>query len=306
VTELGSEPWRTGDAERAAQEALQKLGRAGAELRLMRLGENALFHAPALEALLRVARPQRSPKSITRSVELARRLRAEGVPAPEPLTFETLEQPFVSSSGTVTVWRYYREDRSRRFSFREFGGLLREFHRRAADLEDCLPAWRPLERTRRRLDEARRQQVPQGWLSILGRRVTEVEEGLEYLSSVLGRGPVHGDAHRGNLLLTHDGPVLLDLDEVCVAPREWDLAPTLVTRHRFGVSQEDWQGFSTAYGYDLAQSPAAVPLVWLRELSMTTWLVQQHGATREIDAELERRVGSLVEDGHSWTSWNPF
>jgi hypothetical protein len=108
VTEAGSEPWRTGDAERAAREALHALGRAGAELRLVRLGENALFHAPALEALLRVARPQKSPKSIAHTVAVARRLRAEGVPAPEPLTFKTLEQPFVSSSGTVTVWRYYR------------------------------------------------------------------------------------------------------------------------------------------------------------------------------------------------------
>jgi Ser/Thr protein kinase RdoA (MazF antagonist) len=136
--------------------------------------------------------------------------------------------------------------------------------------------------------------------------VTEVEEGLERLGSVLGLGAVHGDAHRGNVLLTRDGPVLLDLDEVCVAPREWDLAPTLVTRRRFGMSQEDWHGFSTAYGYDLARSPGAVPLVRLRELAMTTWLLQQQGATREIDGELERRIGSLEEDGHRWTSWNPF
>ncbi len=306
VTQLGSKPWRTGDAERAAREALHKLGRASAELRLVRLGENALFHAPTLEALLRVARPQKSAKSIAHTVAVARRLRAEGVPAPEPLTFETLEQPFVSSFGTVTVWRYYREDRSQSLPFRDFGGLLREFHSRAVDLEDCLPAWRPLEHTRRRLDAARQQRVPQEWLRVLDRRVTEVEEGLERLSSVLGRGPVHGDAHRGNVLLTRDGPVLLDLDEVCVAPREWDLAPTLVTRRRFGMSQEDWHGFSMAYGYDLAQSPAAVPLVRLRELAMTTWLLQQHGGTGEIDAELERRIGSLEEDGHSWTSWNPF
>ena len=306
VTQLGSKPWRTGDAERAAREALHKLGRASAELRLVRLGENALFHAPTLEALLRVARPQKSAKSIAHTVAVARRLRAEGVPAPEPLTFETLEQPFVSSFGTVTVWRYYREDRSQSLPFRDFGGLLREFHSRAVDLEDCLPAWRPLEHTRRRLDAARQQRVPQEWLRVLDRRVTEVEEGLERLSSVLGRGPVHGDAHRGNVLLTRDSPVLLDLDEVCVAPREWDLAPTLVTRRRFGMSQEDWHGFSMAYGYDLAQSPAAVPLVRLRELAMTTWLLQQHGGTGEIDAELERRIGSLEEDGHSWTSWNPF
>src|SRR6266536_6476731 len=49
VTLFNSEPWRMDDAERAAQEALRGLGHAGTELRLIRLGENALFHAPAIE-----------------------------------------------------------------------------------------------------------------------------------------------------------------------------------------------------------------------------------------------------------------
>jgi hypothetical protein len=72
------------------------------------------------------------------------------------------------------------------------------------------------------------------------------------------------------------------------------------------LSQQDWGSFSTAYGYDLLQSPAARPLVWLRELAMTTWLLQQYGATREIDEELGRRIASLEEDDHHWTTWNPF
>ncbi len=294
------------DAERAAQEALRGLGHAGTELHLIRLGENALFHAPAMEALLRVARPQKSARRIAGTIKLARLLRAEGIPAPEPLTYPGLEQPVVGVLGTVSFWRYYKEDRSRHVSFEDFGRLLREFHARASVLERCLPQWRPLEHTRRRLDEARQQGIPPEWLQVLGRRTVQVDEGLQHLSSELGQGAVHGDFHRGNLLLTTDGPILLDLDEVCVAPREWDLAPTLVARRRFGLSQQDWDGFSTAYGYDLLQSPAARPLVWLRELAMTTWLLQQCGAAREIDEELERRIASLEEDDHKWTTWNRF
>ncbi len=306
TSEPKSEPWRTGGAERAAQQALGRLGRAGTKLQLVRLGENALFHAPSLAALLRVARPQKPPHRIAGTIKLARALRAEGVPVPEPLADDRVEQPFVSPWGTVTLWRYYHQDSSRRFSFAAFGGLLRDFHARASVLERCLPAWRPLEHTRRRLGEAHQQQLPNHWLQVLDRRVVDVEEGLQRLRSELGHGAVHGDAHRGNLLLTSEGPVLLDLDEVCVAPREWDLAPTLVTRRRFGLPRKDWDSFATGYGYDLAQSTAAAPLVGLRELAMTTWLLQQAGASRQIDDELERRVASLEEDEHTCTTWNPF
>jgi hypothetical protein len=119
VTQFNSEPWRLGDAERAARAALDRLGHPGTELRLVRLGENALFYAPSLEALLRVARPQKPPRMIAETVKLARLLRAEGVPVAEPLTVEGLDQPVVSRSGTVTLWRYYQEDRSRRVSLGE-------------------------------------------------------------------------------------------------------------------------------------------------------------------------------------------
>jgi Phosphotransferase enzyme family len=39
--------------------------------------------------------------------------------------------------------------------------------------------------------------------------------------------PVHGDAHAGNLIATRDGLVWIDLEEVCRAPVEWDLATIL-------------------------------------------------------------------------------
>jgi thiamine kinase-like enzyme len=39
--------------------------------------------------------------------------------------------------------------------------------------------------------------------------------------------PVHGDAHPGNLVATHDGLVWIDFEEVCRGPVEWDLATML-------------------------------------------------------------------------------
>lgn len=38
------------------------------------------------------------------------------------------------------------------------------------------------------------------------------------------RRPLHGDAHLGNLLGTVNGPLWIDLEDVCCGPLEWDLA----------------------------------------------------------------------------------
>jgi thiamine kinase-like enzyme len=36
--------------------------------------------------------------------------------------------------------------------------------------------------------------------------------------------PLHGDAHPGNLIATHDGLMWIDFEDVCRGPLEWDLA----------------------------------------------------------------------------------
>lgn len=43
------------------------------------------------------------------------------------------------------------------------------------------------------------------------------------------RRPLHGDAHTANVLLTADGPLWTDFEDVCAGPLEWDLASTTVT-----------------------------------------------------------------------------
>lgn len=49
------------------------------------------------------------------------------------------------------------------------------------------------------------------------------------LTKTWPRRPLHGDAHRGNVLVTADGPRFMDFEDVCVGPLEWDLASTSLT-----------------------------------------------------------------------------
>src|SRR5207237_7543408 len=40
----------------------------------------------------------------------------------------------------------------------------------------------------------------------------------------LGRAPIHGDAHLGNVFITPAGPLWTDFEAACLGPREWDVA----------------------------------------------------------------------------------
>jgi hypothetical protein len=291
--------WREEDASAAARRALAAVGRPGVEVSLIRLGENALFDVPRLGLLVRVARPSRDPAQVALTVTIARTLSAGGFLTAEPFDTGPTVQPLVFDDGAVTIWRRLTETGSPGFGLDDFGALVRRFQEAAAPLADRLPQWDPLGRTRERLRAAAATGARAEWLGVLGARVEEVDAQLAEVTSVLGVGVIHGDAHRGNVLLTAEGPRLIDLDEVCVGPREVDLAPTRVACRRFGVSEAEWAGFSAGYGFDLADSPMAGPLVAWREVAMTVWLLQQHGDA--VDAELALRVQTLGgPDGRRW------
>lgn len=52
--------------------------------------------------------------------------------------------------------------------------------------------------------------------------------------------PLHGEPHLGNLIVTAEGPHLVDFEAVCHGPREWDLASMEEEVARaFGAVDED-------------------------------------------------------------------
>ncbi len=98
--------------------------------------------------------------------------------------------------------------------------------------------------------------------------------------------------------------LLIDFDVVARGPMEWDLVPNLVTYRRFGLSDAEYDAFSSAYGYDLRASPDVATFVALRELGMVTWLLQQYGTSSAIDAEIHLRVRTIAEPGPRATAWS--
>jgi hypothetical protein len=89
--------------------------------------------------------------------------------------------------------------------------------------------------------------------------------------------------------------VLLDFEAVAVGPREWDLVPTAVARERFRLSEEHYREFAATYGFDVRTWPGYPVLREIRELTMTTWLMQNVAESAAVAAEFALRVASLRE-----------
>ena len=87
--------------------------------------------------------------------------------------------------------------------------------------------------------------------------------------------------------------MLLDFEAVAAGPREWDLVPTAVACERFRLSQEYYREFADTYGFDVRTWAGYTVLREIRELTMTTWLMQNVGESAAVAAEFAWRVASL-------------
>ncbi|MFZ9627764.1 MAG: phosphotransferase [Ilumatobacteraceae bacterium] len=79
----------------------------------------------------------------------------------------------------------------------------------------------------------------------------------------------HGDVHPGNVLMTADGPVVIDWDMLCAGPAAWDHAALLTWEHRWGGDAGTYAGFARGYGTDLTDDPLAQLLAEGRLLAAT-------------------------------------
>jgi aminoglycoside phosphotransferase (APT) family kinase protein len=124
--------------------------------------------------------------------------------------------------------------------------------------------------------------------------LTDLRSKVSTLDYALSPGPVHGDAHRKNIVQDGDGcSVILDLERFSIGAREWDLVVAAVYERVGWYTAEEYNAFVDAYGWDVRRWCGFETLAATRELRMTAWLCARTKREPQLLPEARRRVASL-------------
>lgn len=265
--------------------------RAGAKL--LRFGENAIYHLPSEQIVVRIGR---SLVAAAKEVHVAGWLAEHGFPSAR-LVDDFDAGPLVVDDLPVTAWHFVEQSEDP-ITSADFGRVLHDLHALPDPADFRLPAFEPMPKIPGRLEQLAKTDIPRADLEFLYERFGEVSEAFDQLTFRLAPGAVHGDAHPGNCMRTKDGTILLiDLEDFAYGPREWDAAVISVRYQAFGwESEEDYRGYVGAYGFDPISWPGFPTVRAARELNMTTWLAQRFGTLPELDAEVLKRINDLRDD----------
>jgi len=272
--------WTAQAARDVLEVGARSLGLIYERLELLRFGTNAVYRLHPDPLIVRISRPGADPQAIEREWDLCTWLSGLHYPVPSP-ALEVMQRPLAVYDSVLSVWRYIPppapgpDGRAPEPTLEQMAALLRGLHGLSRPCPVELPAFDPLALIGARLRAlAGAGQITRadaevlwrwhGWLAPrFARAIAE---------SRLGRGLIHGDAHRGNLILGSRGePYLLDWDYAAIGPREWDLIPEALGPRRFGRPAAEYMAFAHAYGHDVTAWPHFQTAALVRELLITVW-----------------------------------
>lgn len=275
-------------ADQLAHRAADLAGLEHGSVELLRLGSNAIMRLPG-GVVARIARDASWTETSVREVRAAAALHAAGVPCACPWP---VRQPVDVDGHPVTFWAEIPAPRTQP-PIADLAAVLRQLHDAPVELD--VPLLDPWAHTPERIEQA---PIGEAARRVLRDVLAEVQDCWSDTRFDLPAGLIHGDAHAGNLTRGADGQVVLvDLDAICVGPREWDLAPTgLYATSLAWITPAEYRTFVAAYGgFDVTRAPAFPVLRRMRELRMTAWLAMHAAESSQTAAELEHRVACLID-----------
>jgi hypothetical protein len=204
----------------AAVEVAAAYGLEATDPRVLSESNNTVVHLAPAPLVAKVAR--RRPERLARELDLAVHGIARGAPLVAP-SVDPPAGPHRLGTCVLTFWEYVRQA-PRRVEAHELAGALRAFHRAIDDYPGELPSFEATIDTARVLlaDERRLPLLSADDRAVLRRADARLTAELSSLS--WPTRPLHGQPHAGNSLASETGVVLLDLEDACRGPLEWDLA----------------------------------------------------------------------------------
>ncbi|MEV6864052.1 aminoglycoside phosphotransferase family protein [Streptosporangium subroseum] len=288
------------EALKTLNEACLRTGLRSEGVRLIRLGENAIFDLPAEKVIVRIARSADVLADATKEVAVAKWLRDSGLPAAEPTDHE---QPIMVSDRPVTFWHFI-DDGGEKASVEDLASILQKLHSLPVPPDLPLPKFDIFGRVTERIDKA--DELCDEDRKFLANRLSDLQNQYKNLHYPLKFCAVHGDAHQQNLIKSVDGEIfLIDFERFAFGPPESDLAVT-ATEHLIGWhSANDYSGFAESYGFDVMKWEGFPVLRSINELKMTTWLMQNINESDRVAHEFRVRLSSLHNDDTP-RGWSPF
>jgi Ser/Thr protein kinase RdoA (MazF antagonist) len=255
------------------QQACAAVGLSADGARLLRLGSNAVYRLAA-PVVARIARPDADPETARRTVAVARWLQSAGYPAVRVID---VDQLVMIDGHAVTFWKAVSDDGDEYATIAQVAEVIARLHRLTAPESLRLPELKPFENAGHRIADS--EWLSSGDRDYMTRELSRLEKEYARLDFVLPPGVIHGDANIGNVLHDERGnPVVIDLDGFAIGPREWDLVQTALYYDRYGWhTREEYETFTSVYGYDIMQWRGYPMLANVREFILVTWMVQKAG-----------------------------
>jgi len=261
---------------------------------LLRRGMNGIYSCG--EVVLRVGR---ATAAATSSHELARVLAGHGVPVATPIDGAADD----IGGYAVTAWERIRPVDAP-VDWRVIGAAVLRIHELdQVAIPDGYPLPPPVAFPWWDFDSslaALSDHIDEGALTGLRRAVDDGR----WWTEAIGEGGVvcHGDVHPGNVLMSADGPVLIDFDLLCRAAPAWDHAMLTTYADRWGGDPGVYRAFADGYGRSLADDDLTVVLASLRNVAATLMRIRAGITDDAARAEAERRLRYWrgVPDAPQW------
>ncbi|MBA3282711.1 MAG: aminoglycoside phosphotransferase family protein [Acidimicrobiia bacterium] len=245
--------------------------------------------------LVRVRPADRGSEVAHREVQVATLLEELGVPV--TTLVQGAAQPWTVDGCLVTAWAW--SSGGDPIMPRDLGLLARTLRVHTADVV-AVPVLDPIEAA---LDAVAHLPADDPEASFIRDRAADLAapwaEAAQ--SDPLGRAVVHGDLHHGNVVASHEGPLLTDLELVGSGPPSYDAAPAVVGVDRYGTEPATAAVFLEAFGADPREWSGFATFVAVYELWVTAWAVGVRDAEPAWATEASNRVATLRDGAdHRW------
>src|SRR5258708_4332741 len=222
-----AQPSLQADAVHAAQEIARRYGLATEHTRVLHDANNVVVHlapSPVVAKLCPASAGDRGWRKLATELEIANHLERAGAPVVGPSP-ELPPGPYLLGGYALTFWRHQDHDPAALATGWAAGQALAQVHEALDSYPETFPSFldRQVRRAARTLfDETAPSAIPASERAFLCSEYLCIRSVL--LDKKLRCRTLHGDPHRGNLLISRSGCLMIDFESVCSGPLEWDLS----------------------------------------------------------------------------------